>query len=85
VLALAPERMFDAHRGFVERPVQAIQSKIDWLGETLETVERRIAAGASDRSIVRDVLGGEEVAAIVSFGDYSRRNLVKAVRRHLSS
>jgi glyoxylase-like metal-dependent hydrolase (beta-lactamase superfamily II) len=84
-LALAPDRMFDAHRGFVERPVQAIQAKIDWLGETLQTIERRVAAGASDRAIVRDVLGGEEAAAIVSFGNYSRRNLVTAVRRRLSS
>jgi glyoxylase-like metal-dependent hydrolase (beta-lactamase superfamily II) len=84
-LALAPDRMFDAHRGLVERPVQALQAKIDWLGEALETIERRIAAGASDRAIVREVLGGEELSGIVSLGDYSRRNLVAAVRRRLSS
>jgi hypothetical protein len=29
------------------------------------------------------VLGGEEMAAVVSFGDYARRNLVRAVRRRL--
>lgn len=84
-LALGPERMFDAHRGFVDRPVQALQHKIDWLGETLEAIEQRITAGASDSSIVREVLGGEESAALVSFGDYSRANLVKAVRRRMSS
>jgi glyoxylase-like metal-dependent hydrolase (beta-lactamase superfamily II) len=83
VLALGPDRMFDAHRGFVEHPVRAITSKIEWLGETLQTVERRVAAGDSDRAIVREVLGGEEAAAIVSLGEYSRRNLVRAVRRKL--
>ncbi len=85
VRALAPDRMFDAHRGFVERPVQAITAKIEWLGETLQTVERRLTAGDSDHAIVHEVLGGEEFAAIVSFGDYSRGNLVKAVRRKMSS
>ncbi|MEO6878643.1 MAG: MBL fold metallo-hydrolase, partial [Gemmatimonadaceae bacterium] len=80
VRALAPDRMFDAHRGFVERPVHSITAKIEWLGETLQTVERRVAAGDGDRAIVREVLGGEELAATVSFGDYSRENLVKALR-----
>jgi len=80
--ALEPRRMFDAHRGFVEHPVRAIDAKVRWLEETLGAVERRIDEGWSDRAIVRRVLGGEEFAAIVSRGDYSRRNLVRAVRRH---
>jgi hypothetical protein len=42
-----------------------------------------IAQGFSDRQIVKEVLGGEEMAAIASRGDYSRRNLVKAVRRRV--
>jgi glyoxylase-like metal-dependent hydrolase (beta-lactamase superfamily II) len=83
VQALGPGRMFDAHRGPVARPRDAIAAKIQWLGDTLQTIERRIAAGWSDRAIVRQVLGGEETAALVSGGDYARRNLVKAVRQHL--
>jgi glyoxylase-like metal-dependent hydrolase (beta-lactamase superfamily II) len=82
---LKPARMFDAHRGPVDDPVNAISAKIDWLGETIGVIESRIAAGDDDRTIVREVLGGEENAAIVSRGDYSRRNLVKAVRKKVSS
>jgi glyoxylase-like metal-dependent hydrolase (beta-lactamase superfamily II) len=83
--ALRPARMFDAHRGFVDRPTEALSAKIRWLGDTLGEVQRRVTEGWSDRAIVRRVLGGEEVAAVVSAGDYSRRNLVRAVRRNMSS
>jgi glyoxylase-like metal-dependent hydrolase (beta-lactamase superfamily II) len=85
VLTLAPERMFDAHRGLVKDPVRAIQLKIDWLSETVERIEERVVRGESDRDIVRGVLGGEEMAAFVSRGEYSRRNLVKAVRRAMDA
>lgn len=83
--ALEPTRMFDAHRGLVERPVAALDAKVAWLGETLGEIERRVTEGWSDRAIVRRVLGGEEIAAVVSLGDYARRNLVRAVRRSLST
>ena len=83
--ALAPARMFDAHRGLVDRPMEAIAAKREWLTETLGDVERRIADGWSDAEIVKRVLGGEERAALVSRGDYSRRNLVRAVRRRVAS
>lgn len=83
--ALGPARMFDAHRGLVDRPVEALDAKIRWLGDTLGEIERRVAEGWSDRAIVRRVLGGEEMAAFVSRGDYARRNLVRAVRRNLSN
>ena len=79
---LQPHRMFDAHRGFVEHPIRALDAKMRWLETTLHDIERRVHEGWSDRAIVRDVLGGEEFAALVSRGDYSRRNLVRAVRRH---
>jgi hypothetical protein len=84
VLALQPRRMFDAHRGFVKRPVDAIGAKIEWLSDTLGAIERRVAEGWSDRAIVRRLLGGEEMSAVVSRGDYARRNLVKAVRRKVA-
>ena len=83
VQTLQPERMFDAHRGFVATPVAAIGAKIEWLSETITTIEQQMRAGSSDGEILRRVLGGEELAGYVSGGDYSRRNLVKAVRRRL--
>jgi glyoxylase-like metal-dependent hydrolase (beta-lactamase superfamily II) len=81
--ALEPERMFDAHRGFVENPVAAIDARIEWLSEMIGTIERRIAEGWSDRRVLRRELGGEELAGYVSYGNYSRMNLVLAVRRRV--
>lgn len=83
-LALSPERMFDAHRGPVERPMTALRDKIHWLGETLAKIEARIRRGDSDKQILDELLGGEELSAVLSRGDYSRMNLVKAVRKRLS-
>ena len=83
VRALGPARMFDAHRGPVREPVAALSAKIGWLSDTLGEIERRIAEGLSDQAIVKRVLGGEEIAAYLSGGEYSRRNLVAAVRRRV--
>ena len=80
VLERRPARLFDAHRGAIANPVTALQAKIDWLSETIGEIERRLTAGWSDRAIVRRVLGGEEFAAVISRGEYARRNLVKAIR-----
>lgn len=80
-IALQPRRMFDAHRGLVNEPVAALEAKRNWLRDTVCEVERRLAAGDSEGSIVRAVLDGEERTALVSQGEYSRRNLVRAVAR----
>ena len=82
---LGPERMFDAHRGLVTPAVDAIDRKIDWLSTTLAEIERRVIGGDDDAIIVRGLLGGEDLAALVSRGGYSRRNLVHAVRRRVSA
>ena len=80
VIALNPRRMFDAHRGLIAPPVPALQAKLAWLRETVGEIERRLDAGADERSIVRDVLGGEERTALVSEGEYARRNLIRTIR-----
>ena len=80
-MALKPARMFDAHRGDVRAPVAALGAKISYLEETISAIEAKIAAGWSDRAILRDVLGGEDRVAIASRGEYSSMNFVKAVRR----
>jgi glyoxylase-like metal-dependent hydrolase (beta-lactamase superfamily II) len=78
--ALAPERMFDAHRGPVRDPVRALNAKADWLDETIGVIEQRVRDGWTDRLIVRAVLGGEELTGFVSRGEYARANLVRSVR-----
>lgn len=80
VARLAPDRMFDAHRGLVENPVEMLTAKADWLDETIARIESRVAQGWSDRAITRDVLGAEEAEHYVSLGDLSRINFVKQVR-----
>lgn len=78
--ALAPEFMFDAHRGPVPDPVRALTAKADWLGERISCIDRCIANGMSDRAIVRAELGGEVWTGFVSRGEYSRTNLVRNIR-----
>lgn len=81
-IALAPTRMFDAHRGLVENPVDALGAKRAWLQETIGQIERRLDAGDSESAILREVLGGEERTALASQREYSRRNLIRTIRRY---
>ena len=81
VQALRPERMFDAHRGEVRDPVAAIGAKIGFIEDTIAAIRSKMAAGWSDRQILRHVLDGDELVAIASRGEYSRMNFVRAVRR----
>lgn len=80
IAALRPRRLFDAHRGLVANPVDALLAKADWLDETIAAIERGISAGKDDRTITREVLGREELAHYVSRGKMSRVNFVRAVR-----
>ena len=79
--ALAPVRLFCAHRGLVTDPMAQLGAKIDWMEATIGEIERRLAEGRDDASVAREVLGPEDVTGWVSRGEYSRRNLVAAVRR----
>jgi len=81
VAALGPERLFDAHRGFVPNPVPLLVAKADWTEETIAAIEKRIADGAEDSVIVKELFGGESVPGYFSGGDYSRTNFVRNVRR----
>ena len=78
--ALEPRVLLDAHRGIVPNGRDALAAKAAWLEETIGTIDARIASGWSDRAITRAVLGREDVVALVSGGDLSRENFVRAVR-----
>lgn len=84
-ITLDPERMFDAHRGFVQNPVEALKAKCHWLTETVARIERCLDAGDPEDVILKEVLGGEERTAFFSQGEYSRRNLVRTVARYRPS
>jgi glyoxylase-like metal-dependent hydrolase (beta-lactamase superfamily II) len=81
VLALRPQRMFDAHRGEVRDPIAAISAKIGFMEDTIAAIQAKLGAGWSERRILREVMDGEEAVAVVSGGEYSRMNFVRAVRR----
>jgi len=84
VAALGPDRLFDAHRGFVANPVPLLRAKADWTDETVAAIERRVAADAPDDVIVEELFGGESLPGYLSGGDYSRTNFVRAVRRGMT-
>lgn len=78
--ALRPKRLFDAHRGAVADPAGALERKAAWVEDTVARVEALLARGWPERRVRAAVLGAEEFAGYVSFGDYSRLNFVRAVR-----
>ena len=82
-IALEPERLFCAHRGSVERPVEQLRAKAEWLESTVGEIERRIARGEDDRAIAREVLGAEGFTGWISRGEYAHVNIVRAVRRRV--
>ena len=81
-IALAPLRMFDAHRGLVVTPVMALRAKRSWLQDRIGAVERALDAGVGERAIVKRLLDGEERTAFFSQGEYSRRNFVRNIKQH---
>ena len=78
--ALEPLRLFDAHRGAIARPAEALRLKADWIEELLAAVDDRIARGWSDRAIRRELLGREPLSSYVSRGEYGKENFITAIR-----
>ena len=78
--ALRPRLLFDGHRGLVPNGAAMLMAKAEWLEEAIGAIDTRLAQGWSDRAITRAVLGREDLAAVVSLGDLSRLNFVRAVR-----
>ena len=83
--ALRPAHVLDSHRGLLPNGAEALRAKADWLDETIGAIDDRVARGWSDRVIARTVLGREDLVAVVSRGDLSRLNFVRAVRATGSS
>jgi endoribonuclease LACTB2 len=79
VLALAPRRMFDAHRGLIPEPRGALQAKLDWLESTIGAIDEMARSGAREEQISRAILGRRSWIDIMSRGEYSRRSFVHAV------
>ena len=79
VAALGPKRFFDAHRGVIERPVEMLLTKAQWIEEVVGGIERRAAEGWSATAIQNEILGPRDFTGVISRGDYAKRNLVESV------
>jgi glyoxylase-like metal-dependent hydrolase (beta-lactamase superfamily II) len=79
--ALAPRRLFDAHRGLVSDPVERLRAKADWLEETIGRIDDLAARGWRDTAIRDRVLGREGMVGYFSGGEYSKLNLVRGAIR----
>ena len=83
--ALAPARMFCAHRGFVPDPVSALKAKATWTRELIDSIAAKIRRGEMDAQILQSEMGGESLTGWASAGEYSRRNFIRAVRARVSA
>ena len=81
VASLEPRLLLDAHRGVVGNATALLRAKIAWLEATTGEIRALAASGCGEREIQRRVLGREAFVGWVSFGEYSKRSLVKAVLR----
>ncbi|MEE9245144.1 MAG: MBL fold metallo-hydrolase [Gemmatimonadota bacterium] len=78
---LNPRVMFCAHRGRIARPAESLQAKIDWLEEVISRARELARGGLGVAEIGRRVLGRRGFIDWVSFGEYSRRNLIELALR----
>jgi glyoxylase-like metal-dependent hydrolase (beta-lactamase superfamily II) len=74
-----PARMFDAHRGEVPNPVNALLAKADWMDELIGRVTELSSQGMSVEQVASLLLGRTTALDFLSRGDYSKHNLVTAI------
>jgi glyoxylase-like metal-dependent hydrolase (beta-lactamase superfamily II) len=79
IAALRPRRFFDAHRGPVEHPVDALLAKAQWIDELVGAVERRADEGRDSGTIARETLGAGDLTGWFSRSDYSKRNVIESI------
>lgn len=80
VIARNPARIFCAHRGYVENGAALLQAKVNWMEDLIGRVEQRLDAGVRETRICAELLGPLGRTHYISFGDYSPRNLIAAIR-----
>ncbi len=79
IVAQNPTAVFDSHRGPLRDPIATLTSKADWLDRIIEAVGAAGRGGKPVAVIADELLGGEDRAALVSFGQVSKANFVRAV------
>lgn len=77
VIELGPRAVFCGHRGRLERPVESLRAKIDWLQELIGGAKRLASEGRGVEEIRGRLLGRRQLIDWASLGEYSRRNLIE--------
>jgi glyoxylase-like metal-dependent hydrolase (beta-lactamase superfamily II) len=79
--ALHPKKMYCSFNGLIDRPMEAIQKKIEYL-ENLQTgVEAGFRQGHSPLEIQRRLLGRGDRMGFFTAGEISKKNLIHAFIR----
>jgi glyoxylase-like metal-dependent hydrolase (beta-lactamase superfamily II) len=79
VLALRPTRLFCAHRGAIDEPAGALETKLRFLESLRAQVLELDRAGLSTDAIATRALGREALLQwAITGGDFSRAHLVRA-------
>jgi len=79
VLVLEPKLLICAHAGVVEDATGALRRKIRWWEDLAGSVRELRDRGLSLRAITRRLLGREGFLFAFSLGDFSKKNLVRAL------
>jgi len=77
VLELSFDTIFCAHRGVVRHGHAAIQAKLDGLKALREQARALQHKGRSTNSITRRLLGSEDIVTWLTWGHFSKRNLIR--------
>jgi glyoxylase-like metal-dependent hydrolase (beta-lactamase superfamily II) len=80
-IALAPKRVFCAHRGLLADPVGSLRAKADWIEGLIAETGKLHATGMSETAVTRRLLGREGTTIWVSRGKLSKLNLIRAALR----
>ncbi|MBI4513961.1 MAG: MBL fold metallo-hydrolase [Gemmatimonadetes bacterium] len=78
-LALEPDIMFDAHAGVVSHAGSALGAKVQWLLDLQGEARRLRTSGHSVPDIRRRLLGREGPITWMTFGDFSKENVIRSL------
>lgn len=81
VLALEPKLVICSHAGFVEEARTALEDRIRFWEELAEQARHLSDQGVGLRVVRRRLLGSEGLMMILSGGDFSKGNLIRALLR----
>jgi glyoxylase-like metal-dependent hydrolase (beta-lactamase superfamily II) len=79
VLALEPELLFCDHAGILEDARERLRRKIAWWEGLADEARTLRDQGVAVPEIARRLLGREEMLTYASFGDFSKKNMIRGL------